>query len=106
MRYVSAQFIALLSDDLWLKNASHANAMAGLLEKRLRSEMPQIPITRPVEANAVFAIVPKEHVEILQQHAFFWVWDAVRSEVRWMTSWDTQPEDIEGFITVLKKCCR
>lgn len=102
MRYISAQFIALLSDDLWLKNASHANAMAQLLASRLAEEVPHIPLTRRVEANAVFALLPREKIKVLQDHTFFWVWDDAKGEVRWMTSWDTQPGDIEQFIAVVK----
>lgn len=105
MRYISAQFIALLSDGLWLKNASHANAMAQLLYRRIKEELPQIPLTRKVEANAVFALLPKETIPALQEHTFFWVWDDAKGEVRWMTSWDTQPEDIEQFIAVVKQHC-
>ncbi|MGE0671164.1 MAG: low specificity L-threonine aldolase [Parachlamydiales bacterium] len=103
MRYLSAQFVALLSDGLWLKNASHANAMAQLLYHRVQEELPQIPLTRQVEANAVFALLPKETIPALQEHTFFWVWDDAKGEVRWMTSWDTQPEDIEQFIAVVKQ---
>ncbi len=103
MRYISAQFIALLSNDLWLKNASHANAMARRLASRLAKELPNVPLTRDVEANAVFALLPKEKIPLLQQHTFFWVWDDARGEVRWMTSWDTQPDDIEQFIFTLKQ---
>jgi len=103
MRYLSAQFVALLSDGLWLKNASHANAMAQLLYRRVQEELPQIPLTRQVEANAVFALLPKETIPALQEHTFFWVWDDAKGEVRWMTSWDTQPEDIEQFIAVVKQ---
>ncbi|MBS0650954.1 MAG: low specificity L-threonine aldolase [Verrucomicrobia bacterium] len=103
MRYLSAQFVALLSDGLWLKNASHANAMAQLLYRRVEEELPQIPLTRQVEANAVFALLPKETIPALQEHTFFWVWDDAKGEVRWMTSWDTQPEDVEQFIAVVKQ---
>lgn len=103
MRYLSAQFVALLSDGLWLKNASHANAMAQLLYHRVQEELPQIPLTRQVEANAVFALLPKQTIPALQEHTFFWVWDDAKGEVRWMTSWDTQPEDIEQFIAVVKQ---
>ncbi|MBS0651932.1 MAG: low specificity L-threonine aldolase [Verrucomicrobia bacterium] len=103
MRYLSAQFVALLSDGLWLKNASHANAMAQLLYRRIEEELPHIPLTREVEANAVFALLPKETIPALQEHTFFWVWDDAKGEVRWMTSWDTQPEDIEQFIAVVKQ---
>ena len=107
MRYISAQFIALLSDDLWLKNASHANAMAQLLASRLAEEVPHIPLTRRIEANAVFALLPREKINRLQDHTFFWVWDDAKGEVRWIcTSWDTQPDDIEQFIAVVKSATR
>lgn len=106
MRYLSAQFIALLSDGLWLKNASHANAMAQLLYRRVQEELPDIVLTRQVEVNAVFALLPKVTISALQEHTFFWVWDDAKGEVRWMTSWDTQPEDIEQFISVLKQHCK
>ncbi len=98
MRFISAQFIALLEDDLWLKNARHANAMATYLEQRLR-EIPQVKITQPVQANAVFAILPAEYIETLQKKFFFYVWNEKTSEVRWMTSFDTTREDIDVFIS-------
>jgi threonine aldolase len=103
MRFISAQFEALFINDLWLKNAKHANAMAKLLEERVRKECSQVKITHPVEANVVFAIVPPAIVERLLQHTFFWMWDSALSEVRWMTSWDTCEEDIETFVQLIKK---
>ncbi|OPX37154.1 MAG: threonine aldolase, partial [Desulfobacteraceae bacterium 4484_190.3] len=76
--------------------------MAALLEQEART-IPRITITQPVEANAVFAAIPREHLEPLQQEYFFYVWDEDRSIVRWMTSFDTTEEDIAGFITLLRK---
>lgn len=102
MRYVSAQFKALLSNDLWLKNAQHANKMAKLLAKELEG-VRGVTITQEVESNGIFAIVPKEIIEPLQNEFFFYVWDENRSEVRWMTSFDTQEEDIVEFVSILKK---
>ncbi len=102
MRYISAQFLAYLTNDLWKKNASHSNKMAQILAKKVK-EIPQIKITQAVEANGVFAIIPSEIIEELQKHYFFYVWDELTSEVRWMTSFDTTLEDIEGFIKVLKE---
>lgn len=102
MRYISAQFIAYLTDGQWRRTAQHANSMAKLLEAELRS-IPQIQITQPVEVNGVFAIVPPQIVPKLQEEYFFYEWDEHRSEVRWMTSWDTTEEDILGFIATLKK---
>lgn len=100
MRFVSAQFSALLKDDLWLQNSRHANRMAKYLEQKVRT-IPQIRITQPVEANAVFAIIPKEYIHILQKEFFFYVWNENSSEVRWMTAFDTTPEDIDKFADFL-----
>jgi len=101
MRFVSAQFEALLSHDLWLKNAKHANDMAQILAEKIR-KIPHVNITQEVQANAVFATVPKQCIPKLQGHYFFYVWDEGTSEVRWMTSFDTQEEDVEEFV----KCIR
>ena len=102
MRFMSVQFETLLSNDLWKKNAAHANNMAKLLAEKV-SEILQIQITQKVEANGVFAIVPSEIIPKLQKEFFFYMWDEHNSEVRWMTSFDTQSEDIEDFVLLLKK---
>jgi threonine aldolase len=101
LRYIGAQFETYLNQDIWRINALHANRMAQLLYNRLTS-LKGIKITQKVEANAVFAIIPREIIEPLQKRYFFYVWDESRSEVRWMTSFDTEPDDIDGFIGVLK----
>lgn len=105
MRYISAQFNALLTNDLWLKNATHANNMAKLLEKKIR-EIPEVTITQPVQINAIFAIMPKDAIEKLMRHFFFYIWDASRHEVRWMTSFTTTEQDIEAFVEALKEAVR
>ena len=102
MRFISAQFKALLNDELWLRNAQHANKMAAQLANGLKS-VNSIQLTQQVDSNGVFAIVPKEIIEPLQKQFFFYVWDESRSEVRWMTSFDTQEEDIERFINALNE---
>ena len=104
MRFLSAQFIALLDGDLWLRNARHSNAMAKLLEENLRRDFPQLNILYPVDANAIFVQLPAHALRKLQEKYFFWVWDAEKSVARWMTTWDTQPEFIEQFISELKRC--
>ena len=102
MRFISAQFEALLSNDLWRRNAAHANRMASLLSQRL-AEISQIEITQPVQSNGVFAIVPKKYIPRLQKEYFFYVWNEQTSEVRFMTSFDTTEEDIEDFVSLVKK---
>ena len=96
MRFVSAQLLALLTDDLWLRNASHANAMAALLASRVRG-LPGLSITQPVQANAVFAVLPAQVTARLQQRFRHYTWDAATGEVRWMCSWDTTIEDVDAF---------
>ncbi|WP_430822061.1 threonine aldolase family protein [Carboxylicivirga caseinilyticus] len=102
MRYTAAQFEALLTNDLWKENASHANIMARKLETGIR-QLNNVKLTQPVDSNGIFAIVPKGTIAKLQEEYFFYIWDESRSEVRWMTSFDTQEEDIEGFLEVLKR---
>jgi len=102
MRFISAQFEALLSNNLWRQNALHANAMAQLLAGELK-KIPQIKITQKVESNGVFAIVPQKYVALLQKHYFFYVWNEEISEVRFMTSFDTTEEDISAFVALVRK---
>lgn len=101
MRFVSAQFLAYFNNDLWKKNATHSNRMAKLLEQEVRM-IPAIQLTQEVDANGVFAIVPPAIIPILQEKYFFYMWDEHRSEVRWMTSFDTEEEDIMNFTALIK----
>ena len=105
MRFISAQFESLLSDHLWRKNAAHANRMARILAREL-AKIPRIKITQKVEANGVFAIVPKRYVAPLQKKYFFYVWNEETSEVRFMTSFDTTEDDIRDFVALVKKTVR
>ena len=100
MRYISAQFEAMLAGDLWLENARKANAMARLLADGLK-DFPRVRVSRPVETNAVFAVVPPEIIKPLRQEYFFYEWDPMTHEVRWMASFDTTEEDVRGFLEAL-----
>jgi threonine aldolase len=102
MRFVAAQFRALLADDLWRRNAEQANRMAARLAAGVAG-IDGIEITQPVEANAVFAVVPPEAVPVLQEVAQFYVWDETTSEVRWMTSFDTTEKDVDGFVESVRQ---
>ncbi len=101
MRFISAQFEALLANDLWLRNAQRANRMAQRLARELAT-VPQITITQQVEANGVFALLPKKYIPVLQKKYFFYVWNEETSEVRFMTSFDTTEEDISKFVALVK----
>ena len=97
MRFISAQFEALLSGDLWRRGAEHANRMAQILGSEL-AKVPKIKLTQPVQSNGVFATIPKEYIPVLQEKYFFYVWDDAISEVRLMASFDTSEDDIRNFI--------
>jgi threonine aldolase len=102
MRFISAQFERYLSDNFWFMNAKHSNNMAQLLAEKIK-DIPQVQITQKVEANGIFAIIPKEIIEDLKTEYFFYDWDESRNEVRWMCSFDTQEEDINAFVELIKK---
>jgi len=102
MRFVGAQFLSYFEDDLWKKTATHANRMAKLLEEKVK-EIPEIQITEPVDANGIFAVVPRKIIEPLQKRFFFYIWDDVKPEVRWMTSFDTTEEEISEFVKLIKE---
>jgi threonine aldolase len=102
MRYISAQYLAYFNNDLWKRCALHSNKMAVLLAERIRN-IGLIPITQSVESNGVFAIIPKNVAEKVSKSYFFYPWNEQISEYRLMTSWDTTEDDIENFVTLLKK---
>ena len=102
MRFISAQFEALLAKDLWRQNAEHSNRMAQILGAEL-AKIPQIKFTQKVESNGVFAILPKKYIPLLQKKYFFYVWNEQTSEVRFMTSFDTTEDDIGDFVNLVKR---
>lgn len=102
MRYLAVQFEALLSDDLWHRCASHANAMATRLAGELDG-IPGLTLTRPVQANAVFAVLPPAVTAAVQERFSFYVWDESTGEVRWMCSWDTTEEDVDSFAATIRE---
>jgi len=105
MRFLAAQFIALLDDDLWLQNARHANAMASRLAAGL-ADLPGVDVVYPVEADAVFARLARQHVAELQREWTFHVWDETTSVVRWMTAFDTQERDADDFLAAIAAVAR
>lgn len=98
MRFLAAQFLALIEGDLWRQNASHANAMAARLASGLAS-VPGVEVVYPVEADAVFARLAPKHIAELQRSWTFHVWDSSRSVVRWMTAFDTREDDVDAFLS-------
>ena len=102
MRYISAQFEALLSRDLWWRSAEHSNRMAQILAMQL-AKIAKIKITQPVESNGVFAVIPPKYIPRLQKKYFFYVWNEEISEVRLMASFDTSEHDIQDFVKLVRK---
>jgi threonine aldolase len=102
MRFLAAQLEALLTDGLYLRLAAHANAMAARLAAGV-AELPGVTITRPVQANAVFAILPPGAAERLQEEFAFYIWDERSGEARWMCAWDTTPEDVDAFVAAVSE---
>jgi len=105
MRFISAQLDCLLSNDLWVKNARHANRMAQLL-KRALNDIPEVKIVYKVEANGVFAKIPARAIARLQKRYFFYVWNEEESVVRWMCSFDTTEEDVKRFVKFVTETVR
>jgi len=103
MRFISIQFETFLSNNLWLRNAEHSNEMAKLLYEKIRN-FEKIKITQEVQSNAIFAKIPKKTISSLQKKYFFHVFDELKSEVRWMCSFNTTVENIEKFSNTIKKC--
>jgi threonine aldolase len=101
MRFISAQFEALLKDDLWKRNASHANSMAKYLADEIVN-LKGIQITQKVQANSLFAIMPEEVIAELQRHTYFYVWNEKTSEVRLMCAFDTTKKEVDDFIKKLR----
>ena len=101
MRYLAAQFLGLVEDGLWLRNAAHANLMARRLADGIR-RIPGVELWQAVESNAVFASLRPDHIDRLQREWGFYVWDERAHVVRWMTAFDTTEADVDSFIAAVR----
>ena len=106
MRFVSAQLIALLTDDLYLRSSRHANAMAAHLRRRLEDAIAEgvingLSFSQPTQANAVFAMLPNESADRIRERVRFYDWDRAKGEVRWMTAFDTTTGDVDAFVAAI-----
>ncbi len=102
MRFVSSQFNAFLENELWKKNAEHANKMTQLLAEQLKAT-PNFKITQKVETNEIFAIMPKKAIQSIQEKFFFYIWNETTNECRFVTSWDTTKQEVEDFAEKIRK---
>ena len=105
MRFIAAQFEALLTNDLWRRSAEHANRMARMLEAEVR-KIPQVRVVWKVEANGVFAQIPRPAIAKIQERYFFYPWIEEECIVRWMCSFDTTEEDVKDFAKVVAEAVR
>jgi threonine aldolase len=107
MRFVSAQLLALLDDDLYLRSAGHANAMARRLRTALEAsiasgEITGLTFSQPTQANAVFAVLDQAVADRIRERVRFYDWDRAAGEVRWMTAFDTTEADVDAFVDVIR----
>ena len=106
MRFLSAQFEALLGpDELWRRNAGHANAMAARLGSGVAS-IDGVELLHPVQANGVFARLPRRVIdqllrELPGEHPFY-IWEEGADSARWMCSWDTTESDVDALLAAVK----
>jgi threonine aldolase len=102
MRYLSVQFSSYLQDDLWLKNAAHANEMAKLLYHEL-NKYPEVRFTQIPETNALFLTLPRPIIDELLKQWFFYFWNEANNEIRLVCSFDTTKDDVLAFLSDLEK---
>jgi len=108
LRFVSAQLLALFEDDLYLRSAGHANAMAARLRESLEAllqagEITGLRFSRQTQANAVFAVLANDAADRIREKVRFYDWDRAAGEVRWMTAFDTAPADVDAFVDVIRQ---
>ncbi len=107
MRFFSVQLLALFEDDLGLRSAAHANAMAARLRTALETAIGQGEITglsfsHRTQANAVFAVLANDVADRIRKRVRFYDWDRAAGQVRWMMSWDTTEQDVDHFVSVIR----
>jgi threonine aldolase len=102
MRFIAAQFEALLTDGLWIELGRHANAMAAKLYDQVQP-LPHVHLDAPPAVNSIFPVLDPTAIRALQEWSFFWDWDVSRHQVRWMTAWDTTDVDLDRFVAGIRQ---
>ncbi len=100
MRFIAAQFLAYVDNELWRELAGHANAMASRLAEHC-ARLSALELICPVECNMLFARLPPAALAALHDAYYFYTWDETASIARWITSFDTSVEDIDGFAAAI-----
>ncbi len=103
-RFLAAQFVAMFEGDLWRRNAGHANEMAARLADRLAT-IPGVAVTQRVQANGVFAVMPRDAADAVRARWPFYTWDESKREERLMCSWDTTADEVDAFADALAEVC-
>ncbi len=101
MRFISAQFIALLEGDLWRETAQQANEMAKRLSDGLQA-IGGVELVYPTEANAVFMKLPQGAADKVREHTYFYDWDA-QGTSRFVCSFDTREEDVDALLAAVRR---
>ena len=101
MRFISSQLEAYLTDDIWLRNARHANAMAKILSEGLDS-FANIKLAYPTQSNEVFVHLPRDVIDYLNSAGY----DINEEEldgkaVRFVTAWNSEVKDINDLLDTL-----
>jgi threonine aldolase len=103
MRFVSAQLEAYISNDVWLRNAKHANKMGKKLSEGLNSNQ-NIELVYPTEANEVFAKFPKTIIEHLNSEGYKMNQEELDGKaVRLVTAWNTQENDVNQLLETISQ---
>lgn len=100
MRFISAQYIKYIENNLWYRNAKNANDMARYFKERLNEI--EVEVTNEVKGNTIFVKMPRKIIEEMQEFCYFYIWDDNSGEVRFVTSFDTKKDDIDRFIEKMK----
>ncbi|MBO9668712.1 MAG: low specificity L-threonine aldolase [Bdellovibrio sp.] len=101
-RFIACQFSEYFKNDLWKQIAGNSLDRAMDLYNAVK-DIPGVTVREKPQSNAVFAKIPPAWVKPLRENFFFYVWDEKTFECRWMTSWDTQKQDIENFAAAIKE---
>ncbi len=101
MRFISAQYNALLTDNLFIELGVRANAASQLLYDATH-HIGSLGLTRPPQVNSLFPTISDPVKTQLQEWSFFWDWDVSQRQVRWMTAWDIEPADVDDFVAGVK----
>lgn len=104
MRFISAPWIGMLQDDVWLRNARHANAMAQRLYDAIQ-DIPGVRVPHAPQVNSVFAFLPQKAINTLRARGWKFYDFIAGGGCRLMCAWDTTPEAVDAFAADIRSAC-